>query len=90
VDAGEFDDLMGQVIAKRTGGSASGKLGGESQAEARGVAGGGASSGRTVTAGGRSYALTTGEVQGRPVVVYVDVPAGAPTALLDLRDVRLQ
>ena len=90
VDAGEFDDLLGQVIAKRAGSSASGMTGARLQAEARGVAGGGARSGRTVTARGRSYALTTGEVQGHPVVVYVDVPAGVPTALLDLRDVRLQ
>jgi hypothetical protein len=29
------------------------------------------------------------EVQGRPVVLYVDVPAGAPTSVLDLGRVRL-
>jgi len=92
VDAGEFDDLMRQVIAKRAGSSATRPAGARPEADVRGAVGSGAGDGRrpTVTASGRSYALTTGEVQGRPVVLYVDAPAGAPTALFELRDVRLQ
>jgi len=84
--------LMRQVIAKRAGSSATRPAGARPEADVHGAAAGGAGDrrARTVTAGGRSYALTTGEVQGRPVVLYVDVPAGAPTALFELRDVRLQ
>ena len=38
---------------------------------------------------GRSITVTTGEVAGRPVVVWTDVPRGAPAELLDLARVTL-
>ena len=40
-------------------------------------------------AAGRGVTVTTGEVGGRPVVVWTDVPRGAPTAILDLSRVTL-
>jgi hypothetical protein len=39
--------------------------------------------------GSRSVQLTSAEVDGRPVVVYVDVPPGANTNVLDLTKVKL-
>jgi hypothetical protein len=78
VDAGEFEDLAGRAIAARGGGEAAATT----ASSQRGT--------RSVTTGGRTYALSTGEVKGRPVVLYVDVPAGASTALVNLRDVQLQ
>ena len=33
--------------------------------------------------------LTSAEVDGRPVILYVDVPAGASTSVLDLTKVKL-
>jgi len=76
VDAAEFNDLMGQAIEARAGDAAT-----------RAAAGTGA---RRYTVGGRSITLSTAEVQERPVVLFVDAPAGAPASLLDLRSVRLQ
>ena len=39
---------------------------------------------------GRTVSVTSGEVEGRPVVLLVDAPAGAPAPAVDLRSVRLQ
>jgi hypothetical protein len=79
VDAGEFDDLAEQAITAR-GGRPSG---------ARASAGGERAP-RRFTLGERTLTLATAEVQGRPVVMLVDAPAGAPAQLLDVRGVRLQ
>jgi len=40
--------------------------------------------------GGRSLLVSTAEVGGRPVVLYVDVPAGASTSVIDLSQLKLQ
>jgi len=45
---------------------------------------------RVYEARGRSISVTATEVGGRPVVVYVDVPAGASTAVFDLARIRLE
>ncbi|MFN2637094.1 MAG: hypothetical protein ABR585_08715 [Gemmatimonadaceae bacterium] len=74
VDAGEFLDIAGQAIEKRF----STKLA--------------AGSGQLVknySPTGRSVQLTTTEIAGRPVVVFVDVPAGASTAIIQPAQVRL-
>jgi hypothetical protein len=34
--------------------------------------------------------LTASEVNGRPIVLYVDVPTGAPTNVIDLTKVALR
>ena len=73
VDAGEFYDAMDEGIKKRF------KI--ASVGEHTGA--------RTYAAGARSLTLSTVEVQGRPVVVYVDVPRGASTDVLDVRAIRL-
>jgi hypothetical protein len=39
---------------------------------------------------GRSVTVSAGEVDGRPVVLYVDAPAGAPPPAVDLDAVRLR
>jgi hypothetical protein len=74
VEAGEFYDLAGQAVEKRF------------NTKARTSA---ATTGKTYSAAGRSIQLTTAEVQGRPVVVYVDVPQGANTTIIQPGQVRL-
>ena len=75
VDASEFFDLINQVAAKRYGMKDTGAAGSVT---------------RSYTAAGRSVQITTTEVSGRPVVLYVDVPAGASTNVIDLNAVKLQ
>jgi len=74
VDAGEFYDIAGQGIEKRF--------------KTKGVTAADKLS-RTYSANGRSLKLTTTEIAGRPVVIYVDVPAGANTSIVQDGQVRL-
>ena len=82
VDAGEFDDLLGQAVERRYGV----KAGGAAAADA------GGESTRRYDVAGRSVTITAGEVQGHPVVLYVDVPAGAGvgTGVVDLAKARVE
>jgi hypothetical protein len=45
---------------------------------------------RVYSAGGRTIAVSAVEVGGRPVVLYVDVPAGASPDVIDLKRVTLE
>jgi hypothetical protein len=74
VEAGEFFDLAGQAIEKRFG------------VKAAATANNAEKSYSTAT---RSLRLTATEVQGRPVVIYVDVPKGANTSIIQVGQVRL-
>lgn len=74
VDAGEFYDMAGQGIEKRF--------------KTKGVTAADKLS-RTYSANGRSLKLTTTEIAGRPIVIYVDVPAGANTSIVQTTQVRL-
>ena len=74
VEAGEFYDLAGQAIEKRFNTKATTTA---------------ASSGKTYSAGGRSLRVLTTEIQGRPTVIYVDVPAGASTSIIQPGLVKL-
>ncbi len=74
VDAGEFYDIAGQGIEKRFNVKA------ETSADKLS---------KVYSAGGRALQLTTAEIGGRPVVIYVDVPAGASTAIVQTGQVRL-
>ena len=74
IDAGEFYDLLDTSILKRY-----------RNAKPRSADG----SSRVYEAAGRTIQVTTGEVGGRPVVLYVDVPVGAPTDVIDLNKVTL-
>jgi len=74
IDAGEFYDLVDTSILKRF-------------RNAKPKSADGAS--RVYEAAGRTIQVTTGEVDGRPVVLYVDVPTGAPTDVVDLSKVTL-
>jgi hypothetical protein len=75
IDAGEFYDLVDTSILKRY-----------RNAKPRAAT----SDARTYDVGGRTIQLNTTEVGGRPVVLYLDVPAGAPTDALDLTKVTLR
>jgi hypothetical protein len=74
VDAGEFYDIAGQGIEKRF--------------KTKGVTAADKLS-RSYSANGRSLKLTTTEIAGRPVVIYVDLPAGANTEIVQPAQVRL-
>ena len=75
VDSGEFFDAVDAAIRNRFAGAAPSASG---------------STARTYTSGGRTISVTAGEAGGRPVVLYVDVPAGTPATVLDLSRVTLQ
>jgi hypothetical protein len=74
VEAGEFFDIAGQAIEKR--------FGAKPAASAN-------KSDKAYSAGARSVRLTATEVQGRPAVVYVDVPRGANTSIVQPGQVTL-
>ncbi|HEX5436527.1 MAG TPA: hypothetical protein VFW98_05190 [Gemmatimonadaceae bacterium] len=74
VDAAQFQSAMETVITHLFGGPT-----------ARTTADGS----RHYQARGRSVLLWGGTVQHRPAVLYVDMPAGEPTDMIDLKGVRL-
>ena len=75
IDAGEFFDIVDTVILKRY-----------RNAKPRAAS----SEARTYDVGGRTIQITTTEIGGRPVVLYMDVPTGAPTDAIDLTKVTLR
>ena len=74
VDAGEFLDVAARGVEKRFDTKAGS---GSTQLV------------KNYSAAGRTLQLTTTEIGGRPVVIYVDVPAGASTAVIQAAQVRL-
>lgn len=73
LDAGEFGDLAKQTAARRFGRNGERTIPG----------------GTEFATTGRVVRITGGEIRGRPYVLYVDVPAGAPTSLIDPARVEL-
>ena len=80
IDAGDFYNLMDRTIDRRYGPSPARAYPGLT----RGIA-----DGRAYTVGGRSVGVATGQVSGRPVVVYVDLPAGDNIGILDLSRISI-
>jgi hypothetical protein len=76
IDAAEFFDMLDMAMIKRHGG--------------RIIPGAASGTTRTYGAGGRRILLTISDIGGRPVVLYVDAPAGVSPRLLDIRRVTLQ
>jgi hypothetical protein len=74
VEAGEFYHIAGQAIEKRFSTKA---------------AAGSTELVKKYAGAGRSIQLSTAEVAGRPVVIYVDVPAGASTSIVQPSQVTL-
>ncbi len=74
VSAAQFRDLMEQTIEKRF-------------KTAHGAGGSGAM--RTFAGKGRSIELAAVTVQGKPAVLFTDVPAGASPRLIDMTKVKL-
>ena len=74
-DAGEFFDAVDQVIMRR---------------EPRARPGAQRETDRSYTGGGRTRRVVAADVQGRPAVMYVDMPAGTSTDVVDLGRVRLE
>lgn len=83
IDSGDFYNLMDRTIDRRYGPSVARAYPGLSSAK-------GMTSGRAYTIGGRSVGVATGEVSGRPVVVYVDLPAGDDIGILDLARIGIK
>jgi hypothetical protein len=67
-DAAEFVDALGQAIGRRY---------------RTGAHTAGAGGARTYSGGGRTVVITPREIGGRNTVLMVDVPAGAPTSVID-------
>ncbi len=74
-EASEFYDLLGKVASRRYVASTTSATGSVT---------------KTYTGLGRTVQITTEEVGGRPVVLWVDVPAGASTSVLSLSGVQMQ
>ncbi len=74
VEAGEFFHIAGQAVEKRFNVKATA---------------GASSTDKTYSATTRSLRLTAAEVSGRSVVIYVDVPRGANTSIIQIGQVRL-
>jgi hypothetical protein len=74
-DASEFLDLIGKATAKHYNAKSSAAAGALS---------------RTYSGTGRTVQISTDEREGRPVVLYVDVPDGASTSVLDISKVELK
>ena len=83
IDAGDFYMLIERTVDRRYGPSPARTL-------SRAELGAGMSNGRAYTVAGRGVSIRTGEIAGRPVVVYVDLPAGDDLDVLDISRVRLQ
>ena len=75
VDAGEFFHLTGQAVEKRYSTKA---------------AAGSSELIKKYSAAGRAVQLSTMEIQGRPVVIYADVPAGANPNIINPAQVTLK
>jgi hypothetical protein len=75
VDAAEFYDLVDTALLKRFD-------------DLKPLASSG--NRRQYSTRGRTIAVSAVEIAGRPCVVYVDVPAGSSTDVLDLKKVRLE
>lgn len=74
VEAGEFYDIANQALEKRF----------NTKATASGTLS------KSYSAPGRSVLLSTTEIAGRPVVIFVDVPKGAITNVLNPRQIMLK
>jgi len=72
-DAREFVSALQGALVKRYGATAKGTGGGV----------------RSIDGGGRAVRITPGLIDGRDVVMLVDVPASSPTSLVDLSRVTL-
>ena len=74
-EASEFFDLLGKIAQRRYGAAADSSVGAVL---------------RNYSGGGRTVQTSTTEISGRPVVLYVDVPAGASTSVIDINAVTLK
>jgi hypothetical protein len=74
-EASEFYDMLGRIAQLRYKATSTSPPG---------------SVARTYSGAGRSVLVTTEEVGGRPVVLWVDSPAGATTSVMDLQKVTLK
>jgi hypothetical protein len=74
VDGAEFADLMQRLIGKRYSASQP-RVSGDT---------------KHYVGSGRSIAITVREIGGRPAVLYVDMPNGASTDIVDIAAIRVQ
>src|SRR3954462_6179833 len=75
VEAGEFFHLAGESVEKRYSAKA---------------AAGSTDLVKKYSAGGRTIQVSTSEIQGRPTVIYVDVPAGANPNIVNPAQITLK
>jgi hypothetical protein len=75
IDAAEFFDLMDAALIRRFSAVRPGSA---------------SETTRTYSAGGRSFFLSVGDISARPVVLYVDTPAGVSPRMVDFSRITLQ
>ena len=75
IDAAEFFDLMDMALIRRFGAVRPGAA---------------SETTRTYSANGRRFLLSVGDIRARPVVLYVDAPAGVSPRLVDFARITLQ
>jgi hypothetical protein len=75
IDAAEFFDLMDAALIRRFSAVRPGSA---------------SETTRTYSAGGRTFLLSVGDIRARPVVLYVDAPAGVSPRLVDFARITLQ
>jgi hypothetical protein len=83
VDAADFFSRMERTVDQRYGPSEARPYPG--LASARGM-----TNGHSYSIGGRAVGVATGEISGRPVVVYVDLPSGDDIGVLDLARIGIR
>lgn len=77
VDAAEFSNAMSETVLQRYGGTPA-------------AAAGAGTGPRRYSGRGRTVEIHTREIAGRTVVMYVDVPDGQPTAVIDFAKVTVE
>jgi hypothetical protein len=81
-DGAEFYDLLDRTTDRRYGPSSARTVGAPQ-------AGAGMATARVYSVGGRAISVRTGEIDGRPVVVYANLPAGEDPLAIDPSRIRL-
>jgi hypothetical protein len=82
-DGAEFYNLLDRTTDRRYGPSSARTL-------APPRAGAGMTAARVYDVGGRAIAVITGEIRGRAVVVYVNLPAGEDPMGFDAAGIRIE
>ena len=82
MDGAEFYDLLDRTTDRRYGPSSARTIGAPQ-------AGPGMATARVYSVGGRAISVRTGEIDGRPIVVYTNLPAGDDPLVVETSRIRI-